>query len=396
MVYAAKGGFWLILSHAAAVITTLLLSVAFANLLPKESYGLYKFVLSLAAIVGAFSLTGMGIAVTRAVARGFDGALRSGTVTHLRWGTIAATLAFALATYYFINGDALLGTALLIVATFVPLTGSASLYSPFLVGKKDFKTNSMYAISRSVLPAIALVITLFLTDNPLTLIFVFFASHGTMVCYFYLRTRSKYRPASDIDDGMLSYGKHLSVMSIVGVAAAHIDKVLIFHFLGAVPLAIYAFALAPVDQLRGGNKLLQTLVLPKLSARTIGELRTSIPHKMRLFFLFAATITAVYVFIAPFLYGFLFPQYTEAVFVSQLYALTLLFMPVVLLTQTFVAHQKKKELYVIQTAVPIFKILLLALLLPLYGIVGVIAALLLGNVANLMLSLVAFRRLQIH
>src|SRR5689334_12787395 len=58
MVYLAKGSFWLTLGQVAASASGLLLVIGFANLLPKEVYGTYKLILSLAGIIASFSLTG--------------------------------------------------------------------------------------------------------------------------------------------------------------------------------------------------------------------------------------------------------------------------------------------------------------------------------------------------
>ena len=71
MIYLAKGGGWLVFGQAIATFLGFFVSIAFANLISKESFGIYKFVLSMAGIVGAFSLTGLGVAVTQSVAQRF-------------------------------------------------------------------------------------------------------------------------------------------------------------------------------------------------------------------------------------------------------------------------------------------------------------------------------------
>jgi len=42
MVYLAHGGFWLTLGQIISSAASFLLAIAFANLLPKETYGTYK------------------------------------------------------------------------------------------------------------------------------------------------------------------------------------------------------------------------------------------------------------------------------------------------------------------------------------------------------------------
>ena len=52
---------------------------------------------------------------------------------------------------------------------------------------------------------------------------------------------------------------------MAGRAQSH--RILAFHYLGAVELAIYSFAIAPPEQIKGVFKFLGTLALPKFSKR---------------------------------------------------------------------------------------------------------------------------------
>ena len=54
LVYLSRGGFWLSIGQGVAMLSGFFLSTAFANLLPKESFGTYKFILSGVAILGIF------------------------------------------------------------------------------------------------------------------------------------------------------------------------------------------------------------------------------------------------------------------------------------------------------------------------------------------------------
>ena len=74
MVYLAKGGFWTGVKRVFGIPLGIGLSIALANLLTPEDFGVYKFVLAFAGIITAFSLTGMSTAVMQAVAQGYEGA----------------------------------------------------------------------------------------------------------------------------------------------------------------------------------------------------------------------------------------------------------------------------------------------------------------------------------
>ncbi|MGH7174938.1 MAG: hypothetical protein ACREGR_01095, partial [Minisyncoccia bacterium] len=75
MVYLAGAGFWSNLNFVIVSVFALLLSIAFANFLPKDVFGLYQYLLSLSALLTAITLASMNFAVSQSVARGFEGDL---------------------------------------------------------------------------------------------------------------------------------------------------------------------------------------------------------------------------------------------------------------------------------------------------------------------------------
>src|SRR5262245_3218380 len=85
MVYVAKSTFWLNANFVISGFLSFAISIAFAHLLPKEAYGTYQFVLSLASFVTAFTLTGMNVAIIRAVSRGYEGGFVPSIRMQLKW-----------------------------------------------------------------------------------------------------------------------------------------------------------------------------------------------------------------------------------------------------------------------------------------------------------------------
>ncbi|MDO8729002.1 MAG: oligosaccharide flippase family protein [bacterium] len=373
MVYLAKGGFWLSISQGAAMLAGFFVSIAFANLFSKELFGTYKFILSMVGVVGIFSLAGMGTAVAQAVARGNGGSLQQGFRINLKWSIGMLLSGLALSIYYYIKGNILLSFSFLLAGTLSPLTLSAGLYAAYLLGKKDFKRNSFYSVIRNVVPAAALILTLLLTRSLPAIITVYFFAGVLVSLFLYYRTTLVYQHENKQEDpGLISYSGHLSMMEIIGSISNYLDKILIFHYLGAAPLAIYAFAIAPVEQLQGGKKMLSSLISPKLNARPFEELQKSGPRKALLLTIYALGLALLWVITAPYFYKFLFPQYIDSVFYSQVYSLTLLAVSGTIFNETLVAHKKKKELYLHRTIIPVVKIVLFLILLPLFGLMGLI------------------------
>jgi len=373
MIYLAKSGSWLSLGHVIAMIAGFFTSIAFANLFPKESFGTYKFILSMAAILGAFSLTGMGMAITQSVVRGFGGSLRRGFRMNLKWSSGMLLAGLGLSTYYYLNNNLLLSFSLILMGILSPLTLSTNLYSAYLLGKKDFRRSSFYGVIHNVTPALVIILALYFSGSLPVIIIAYFFSTALVSLFLYHATQHAYKHENKEEDPELtSYSGHLSVMEIIGKMASFLDKILIFHYLGAAPLAIYAFAIAPVEQLQGGKKILSTLIFPKVSERPFEELQKSTPRKALLLAVYALLLALVYVLLAPYFYKLFFPQYLDSVFYSQIYSLTLLAVAGTMFNETLIAHKKKKELYIHRTIVPIVQIALFFILLPLYGLMGLI------------------------
>ena len=374
MLYATQGGFWLTLGKAIGLCFSLLFAVAMANLIPREIFGTYKFVLSGAAIVGSFSLLGMGSAIIQAVSRGFEGALRQCVKEYFKWSFGVVGASIAVAVYYFLNGNSVLAISFLIVGACNPIITGFSFFSQFLSGKKDFKLFSIYDPLRNIVPALILIGTVFFTSDPVLIVLVFFVSSALINILLYYSTIQQYRPNDTNDPRTVSYGKHLSVIGVIGKIAGNIDSILVFHYLGAAQLAIYAFAQTPINNLKLLNDIPAKLALPKLTQRGLPELRASLPRKVLLLVLLMFGVAALYIAAAPFVFRILFPQYMSSVVFSQVLALTLVLAPGSMFGEVLTAHMKKRELYTSQITLPLARIALLFILLPLFGIWGAIGA----------------------
>jgi len=372
-VYLARGGSWMTFGQFINMLVAFLSSIAFANLFPQASYGTYKFILSTVALLGIFSFIDLGTAITQAVARGFGNSLRQGFRANLKWSAGVCVAGIALGVYYYVNGNVLLSFSFLVAGLLTPLTLSASLYSAYLLGKKDFRRNTLYGIIRNGAPAAALIGALFLTHNLIVIIIIYFLSAVLASLFLYRMTQRAYqRENQNEDPGLVSYAGHLGVMGIIGTIAGNLDKILIFHYLGAAPLAIYAFAIAPVEQLQSGKKILNALILTKLSERPFKDLQKSAPRRAGLLAIYAAILIGIYVPLIPYFYKFFYPQYLDSVFYSQIYSLTLFGIIGSVLESNLVAHKKKRELYVSRTINPTVQIALYFLLIPSFGLMGLV------------------------
>src|SRR3989344_513029 len=104
MVYLAKGGFWTTLSFIVSTLASIATMVAFGNLLPRENFGTYNYLLSLGASLSFLTLTGMGPAVMRAVARGHGNVVPTAVSFQLKFNLLAVATTLLAALYYGYKG----------------------------------------------------------------------------------------------------------------------------------------------------------------------------------------------------------------------------------------------------------------------------------------------------
>ncbi|HUY62283.1 MAG TPA: oligosaccharide flippase family protein [Candidatus Paceibacterota bacterium] len=377
MVYLASGGFWTTFAQIVAAAAVLIFAIVVGRFLPKEVYGEYKYVLAAVAILSTFSLSGIGSAVFQSVARGFDGALHEGFWANIRWSALVFLGAFALAAYYLMQGNATLAFGVLIGGCLSPFLTSANLAGAFLGGKRDFARSSIYfGIIETLLSVGALIVTVMLTHDVLALVAVYFLSNTLATLWLYRRVTRTYAPdTSKTDPGMLTYGKHLSLIGILGGIASNIDQLLVFHFVGPAELAVYNFAIAMPDQLKAPSKALDQMIQARFVGRPQAHIESGMANKVLVLALASVVLVALYIFAAPILYDILFPRYADAIPYSQVYALSLLATITLTPTTSWLSAKKRvREQYVSATAIGLVRIALMVSGVLIAGLWGLIIA----------------------
>ena len=372
MVYLARGGFWLSLKTALSMLIAFGLSVAFANLLPKETFGEYKYIFSLFGLLAIPTLLGMGTSVTKSVAQGYEGTPIAAVKIKILWGMLGSIASAAVATYYFLQGNTGLAGAFGIVAIFLPFVDTFGLFNAITTGKQLFRVSVIYETVIQAFSAIAIATSLFLTDNLLIILLVYFTVYTTARFVVFQIVMRKHTKNREVDVAAITYGKHLSVMEVLGVISGTIDSILLWQFLGAGPLAVYSFAKAIPAQINGALKKIVVLAYPKFTLRDFQSIKEPLTQKMLKLFLLIAVIIAVYIVVAPYIFNIFFPQYTDAIFYSQIFALSLLLFPQKFITTLFQAHARKKVLYISSTVTPFVRLALALILIPSFGIMGAI------------------------
>lgn len=382
MIYLVKGSFWLNMSQILTMSVNLILTVVFANFVDPAEYGTYKFIVSFILILAIPSLPGINTALIKSVAQGNENTIIVSLKTRIKWGLISGLAATSISLYYLYQGNSTLFVAFFILAIFMPIMEPLDIWQSYYNGKKDFKTLSKFKFITELLKVITIVLTLVFTQKVIFILLSYLIITTTTRASFNYIIIKKNKLIGGVDFKSIGLGKHLSLIGVLSSFSSRIDKILIFHFLGPIELAIYTFAQAPISYYRTPLLTINQLLFPKLSESGIASKIKSLPDKIKKLLIVIFILVIIYILIIPLFFNLVFPKYTEAIIYSQALSLTLLFFPQTMIVQALVASAEKKMLYTITTIIPTFKIVLFLILLPLYGIWGVVISEILSRALN--------------
>ncbi len=393
MVYLVSQSGWLLFSQGAAFISSFVLALFFANYIEPADYGLYKYIVSLATLASLTSLTGLGVSLARAASQNHAVDMLRLIKVRVLLATIGSLGLLIVSIYYFLIENQFLASLCVIAAIWLPFYDTLSDYQFFLQGKKAFRTQTKLRIIQRLILALAVIITIFLTQNIIIVTFIFFAataiSHATALRY----TLRQY-PVSDDSQtpykSIISYAKRLSIQNIFFVGVTQLDKIVLFKILGPAQLATYYFALSIPQELAGLLGNVNSVVFPKLVDKHSQEFKIALIKKIFFFTLILVVPVLGYILIAPYLFAWFFPVYMNAVFISQIFVGTILFIPISLIWNHFYATDHKRALWFGTFLGPASLILSIILLAPSYGLVGAVFATYVRSFVDLLSGLYFF------
>ncbi len=391
MLYLAKGGFWVTLEKTIFNILGIASMLVLANYLDKNTFGIYQYVLSLFAIFQLSSLTGINSSLPLTVARGNEATFPASVRTKIKWGFIGFFISVLMGIYYIIKQDHVLGYSLIIISLAVPFADSFYLYNRYLIGLKKFKDFSKNNILIKILSVSFIIAVVLLTNNIFIILILTIFPPIFLNIFYTFKYYKKYPPNNNMDNKSIAMGKHLSAINLLSGIIKNADKIIIFHFLGTTQIAIYTFAMMPVSKIRNiisGN--VSTLAIPKIGSKSLQELKQILPKKVKTITIFLSLIILIYFISAPFLFNMFLPKYTDSIFLSRVFSLSLLLVPSGLFSSSLLANLKKKELYLINSVMPFLKILLFSIFLPLWGSLGMILALMCTDSLKYLLTIFLF------
>jgi len=395
MVYLYKSSFWTTLRFVIGLITSLGTMVAFGNLLPKEIYGVYSYLLSLAGSLGFLTLSGMSTGIIRAVARGKESIYPYAVRLQTKFNLLGTASIASLGFYYGVKGNMTFALSLLLLAIAMPVSAIYHSFESVLIGKKRFDLLTIITSIMSGVSAVGTIVSLFFTNNIVLIILTYSALSliPNYVAYKYvLRDMNIDQPSNDDIQELKRTAFHLTGAGIVSTIAQYFDKIVLFQVAGPGALAIYGFAISGPERLKGLVKNWISIALPKLSDRSIDDINSVFNRRIVLATLMGLGLALFYIIFSPLLFKWFLPQYLDSIIYSQVYALGLIAIPISnFIGYAFYGQNMLRAVYINSIGSQLLRIALFLLLGWKWQIWGLIVASIFSYFASAIYSIIVWK-----
>ena len=387
--YFIQNYFYLASAQVVTLGCGLLLSVAFARLLPKETFGQYSYIFAILAMATVTTLPGMGTAIVQAVARGYDRVFIEGTKKRFKWSILGVAALLAIGTYYFLTGSILLGKCFIAASLLFPLAQNFETYNSFLAGKKLFGKSARYRIVVQLVSVTATLLVVYFTRNLILIVIATLVSTSLLRGYYFLVTAKSIHSQSN-DEAAISFGKHLSLMDVFGRIVTEADRVIVGILLGFANLAVYSIARTIPRGLQTFESPIARLALPKLAELSKEKAYSAVRKRYLYLVLFAAVASGILIVISPCVVTFLYTQkYEASILYMQILLGGLVFsIPTQIFNKAlFPAQAELGKLYRFRLIRPSVRLVLLVTLGLKLGLLGIVLAVVLTDLFSMVYAL---------
>ncbi len=310
------------LRYAIRSITGLLLSVLFARLASKETFGAYQFILSLLSLVSVISLPGLAQACIKSVADGNSKGLAQSVYFSfkLSWLGSIFLVFYSLKTFH--SGDYNLGQLILISAAGFPFLYGANSWYAFYYGNKKFHSVETKTTFSSLLIFAMLSIGLWLKFSVVWLLFWYIFGTSAFSWIYFFQAKKKY---GNKGSGVIpiKYAISITFQKFIVGLSENLPILIIGIWFGLKETASYQLAYLPLSMAAGYLNGLFNIKLPFMNDNTRIEVFSALLQNLAIGFIIYGGLTFFLYFCFLPIYG---KDYNEALFLAwRLSFLTFIF-----------------------------------------------------------------------
>lgn len=386
--YWIRNGFWVGLKIFGDLLLDTIFFFFLVRLLPASGYGKYQFLMALLGLLSIFSMRGINTSILQATANGHPRSLVVGVKARIKYALIGSIVILCTSLYfYFIRVDFMLSYLLMFMAFLFPFLYSFDSAFSFLMGLEKFKLGTIYSNVLNFSIKLVLLMVLFLTRDVFWIMIIFVLLTSLFNLVVYLKCLSLIK-GNSFDPETVSYGIKLSLLSVISIIGANIDKIILPFFLGLENLAIYSVAIIfPNMVIKILNQGIFTM-LPRLTRISMSTLLAKSRRLILYYVVLSFAIIIPLILLIPYLVLFVNPEYSSSIIYSQIFATVIIFTT---LKQVFFlmlkVKKKIKELTYVYVYPGIFRIVAIISLIYFFGIMGAVIALIVSQIFELIFIL---------
>jgi len=375
--------FWSNLNQGVTTVSALVLSIVFTRLGSKELYGQFLFVLAMFGLFSIISIPGVRTVIFRTTAQGHEGVYRKATRFSFLLSLFGIPLLIAAGVFFYLFKTKILGLTLIVFALFFPFVESLQNWMLFLKGRSEFRKLAFYNFIKLLISLIAVTLSIVLTKNIIVILLAyFFVSGGFNILYHFESIRLLRN--DKLDEGWKKQSYALTIMGLSSIIFGRVDVVLIGTLLTFEEVAVYGLVMKFADVFFSVIKSTMEAVVPNLYQSK----KITIRYFYKFFFLSFLIPVALYPIIKYpilFIYG---QEFSQVVFLSQVYLIVIPFYFLNLVATYFMIKYKlNREINIGRIISMIAVVVFYALLIPLYGIWGGVIASILYFIIQLLVNL---------
>jgi O-antigen/teichoic acid export membrane protein len=338
--YFLPRGMWISSRYFAMTLIALLISVAFARLTSKETYGQYQYVISMASLLSVFSLPGLNTAALRAFVEGDEEAVAQSVVYSFFASFAGSIILLGIAVYRYAHAEHTLGIALVISALLLPFFYAPNGWYIYYEGKLNYHSPTIRLIAANLIMLVGILIGLKAGANLVGLTLIYFGLNALITVLFFLEGRRKAQSRVGPSKLSFRYAALCTVQKFTSSIGENVQTIAVSSIFGFANLAIYQVAQSFVNAFSGLTGALSSTYFPLLLRyRKLNHGAILFQHLILGLAFAAIYIVAIQFLFAP-LYGV---KYQSAIELAHRLSFIVLILPLrIYLTNFFTARDRNQ------------------------------------------------------
>lgn len=366
-------------------LASLVAIVIVIRVFDREQYGSYQFVFVVLSFFGISALSGMKTLVNQSVARGHDAVYKPSSLMSFIGSCLGAACLALYAVYLAFHDERSMASVFLIASLLFPFAHGLTMWQPFLLAKHEYRRLALtqsYAVIGSQILIVACVLIYPNTIIPASLAALCVTAFQNI--YMHRKCAALVENLESTESESLSYGFKVSFYDLFNVIGNLSERIVIFYFMSPFALAGFAVANRLPEITKDYIQSMRAVLIPQLAKQK--TLTKSLNHNINILsiilFLLIALVT---VFIVPYVFNILFTEkYDDMITYCQILFLSVGLSTYSILKLGFILSQlDHHSIRNIQLGSNVIRVISAVTLIPIYGISGAVASIVLYRLASI-------------